>query len=115
LATYGDLATVGPSVVLTLPTGTTKALVILTAAANGSQGGSATFMSMSVTGGATTINPSDGNAFGVSGNDAIRASATVVLTGLSSGVPLTFTAKYRVSSGTGTWATRDITVIPLPG
>jgi hypothetical protein len=70
-------------------------------------------MSVAVTG-ASTVAPADGNAYIVAGNDVVRASATVDLTGLSSAGSLTFTAKYRVSSGTGTFAGRDLTVIPLP-
>ena len=37
-----------------------------------------------------------------------QASATYRVTGLK------FTAKYRVSAGAGTWANRNIIVIPLP-
>jgi hypothetical protein len=91
----------------------TQALVILTAAENGSQGGSAAFMSVAVSG-ASTVAPSDVRAFVVAGNDPVRASATALITGLSSAGPLTFTAVYRVNSGTGTFANRDITVIPVP-
>jgi hypothetical protein len=42
-----------------------------------------------------------------------RASATSVITGLTPGSN-TFTAKYRITGGTGTWRDRDIVVIPLP-
>jgi hypothetical protein len=111
--TYTDLATVGPSVTLTLPAGATKALVVLTAAANGSVGNSFAFMSVAVSG-ASTVPPSDANAYAVAGNDPVRASATVLISGLSSAGSLTFTAKYRVSSGTATFSTRDITVLPVP-
>jgi hypothetical protein len=111
--TFADLATLGPSVTLTLPAGSTKALVIVTAAENTNQGGASAYMSVAVTG-ASTVAASDATAFIVVGSNAVRASATAVLTGLSSAGPLTFTAKYRVSAGTGTFAARDITVIPLP-
>jgi hypothetical protein len=91
--------------------------VILTAAAFGSTGNSAAFMSVAVTGGtpAQTI-PADAHALEVAGNSQVRASATIVLTGLPANTSLTFTAKYRQQgSGTATFANRDIVVIPLPG
>jgi hypothetical protein len=89
-----------------------KALVILTAESKGSQGGSASFMSYAASPAGTSGGPADAQAYEVAGNDFVRASATVLVTGLTPG-STTFTAKYRVSSGTGTFGTREITVIPL--
>jgi hypothetical protein len=43
----------------------------------------------------------------------VQASATYLVTLLAAGSN-TFTAKYRVSTGTGTWVNRSIIVGPLP-
>jgi len=97
----------GPEVTLT--TGTT-ALVILTAEVFGSTGNSAGFMSVMVDNVQTTA--LDINSLRVAGNDAIRASATTLLTGLTPGSH-TFTAVYRLNgSGIATFSSRTITVIP---
>ena len=99
----------GPAVTLNV-TGT-QAIVILTAQMFGSTGQTAAFMSVSVTG-ATTIAASDANSYRVFGNDPIRASAAVLITGLTAGSN-TFTAVYRhVGSGSSTFGARTITVIP---
>jgi hypothetical protein len=105
--TYTGL-TGGPTVTVTIPA-SGNALVIVTAAEFGSQGGSTAFMSF--TAGAQAA--SDARALAVAGNDLTRASATSLVNGLTPG-PVTFTAQYRVSSGTGTFSNRDIVVIPLP-
>jgi hypothetical protein len=89
-----------------------KALVILTGQLFGSTGNSAAFMSVAVSG-ATTVAASDANSLRVAGNDAVRASATALITGLTPGSN-TFTAKYKqVGSGTATFSDRNIVVIPL--
>jgi hypothetical protein len=45
--------------------------------------------------------------------DAVyQGSGTYLVTGLTPG-PTTFTAKYRVTSGQGTFAMRSIVVVPL--
>jgi len=46
------------------------------------------------------------------GTNFTRASATSVITGLTPGSN-TFTAKYRITGGTGTWRDREIVVVPL--
>lgn len=109
---YTDLATPGPSVTVTIPAGTTRALVIVTAEEKTSNGSNSAFISFAVSG-ASTVGATDARAFEVQVNNFIRASATSVITGLTPGIN-TFTAKYRVSGATGTFAVRDITVIPLP-
>jgi hypothetical protein len=68
--------------------------------------------------GATTRAASDTQAFSVlrgAGQGAIAAqgSATFYVTGLTAG-STTFTAKYDVTLGTGTFANRTIIVVPLP-
>jgi hypothetical protein len=110
--TYTDLTTAGPSVTVTIPA-SGKALVILTAAVFGSTGNAHAFMSFAASPAGTTIAPTDAQALEVSANDEVRASATVLVTGLTPG-STTFTAKYRTSLGTGTFANRDVVVIPLP-
>ena len=65
--------------------------------------------------GATTIAAIDDNGTTVSSSitsGANTLSRTFVLSGLNAGVN-TFTLKYRVSAGTFSFFTRDITIIPL--
>lgn len=108
---YADLATVGPAV--TVVTGV-HALVILTAnIANSAQ----TFNNMgyAVSAG-TTIAAADATALSV--DSAMTAtgqqvSATYLQGSLTAGSN-TFTAKYRVGAGTGTFTNRNIIVCPLP-
>jgi len=87
--------------------------VILTAAVFGSNGQASAFMSFSATPAGTSTAPTDGQALEVTNNDEIRASATVLASGLTPGSTV-FTAKYRTTSGIATFSNRDIVVIPLP-
>jgi hypothetical protein len=109
---YTDLATAGPAVTVT--TGT-KALVIVSAFMQ-SPSSAFAYTSFAVSG-ATTIAASDNYAFRgrVDGDNnqgiRINASRATVVT-LTAGSN-TFTAKYKVDSGTGTFANRDIFVINL--
>lgn len=108
---YVDLATVGPSV--TLETGDAAEVTIV--ATIGNSAGAHCYMSFAVSG-ATTLAASDLRAFfGPVGNIvtlASRFTATYMVTGLTAG-DNTFTAKYRVGTGTGTWENRTIFVRPL--
>ena len=90
-----------------------QAIVILTAQIFGSTGQTAGFMSVEVSCAAPTVVPaSDANSLRVFGNDPVRASATVLIIGLTPG-SCTFTAVYRnVGSGISTFSVRTITVIP---
>lgn len=112
-SSYGDLATVGPSV--TVNTGT-SALVVLNAQMSHSVVGGFPLMAVAVSG-ATTIAANDDQALGFEagtvGQD-IQTSSTFVVTGLTPGANI-FTAKYRTVSGTATstFRRRHITVIPL--
>ena len=67
--------------------------------------------------GATTRAASDTQAFSVRGRQpgslAAQGSATFYVTGLTAG-STTFTAKYDVTGGTGTFVNRTIIVVPLP-
>jgi len=109
---YTDLTTAGPAVTVT--TGT-KALVIVSAFME-SPSSAYAYMSFAVSG-ATTIAASDNYAFRgrVDGDNnqglKINASRATVVT-LTAGSN-TFTAKYKVQSGTGYFSNREIIVIDL--
>jgi len=107
---YTDLATAGPAVTVT--TGT-KALVIFSAQSDNSST-SANSTSFAVSG-ATTIAASDSYRTRFDSTLATYAQQQtqgILLTGLTAGSN-TFTVKYKVSSSTGTWATRIINVIDM--
>ena len=109
---YDDLdspANVGPSV--TLETGP-AALIIVRCSSENSGGGSSR-MAYEVSG-ATSLNPADNRGvgfFGAAGGN-INASDVSLWTALNPGTN-TFTAKYRVSSGTGNFRSRRIIVMPF--
>lgn len=106
---YTDLATAGPAVTVT--TGT-RVLVILSSLMFNS-GANNTWMSVAVSG-ATTLAASDTNAMVLTGTSGATCSVIFELTGLTAGSN-TFTAKYRVTGGTGSYGApgRHITIIPL--
>lgn len=108
---YTDLATSGPAVTVNT---NTLALVIISANQDNNTAGQWVYMSFAVSG-ATTIAASDTNgmknANSVTAVNVMHASRGVLVT-LTPGSN-TFTAKYRVTGGTGTWTLRDIIVIPL--
>jgi hypothetical protein len=111
---YTDLATGGPSV--TVDTGT-RAMVIVTATIANNTASAYSYMDYAVSG-ATTRSASDSTAATVrqtgatSGqNQEIRLSSASIVT-LTAGRN-TFTSKYRVSGGTGTFINREIIVINL--
>lgn len=111
--TYTDLATVGPAVTLT--TGA-NALVIVTASLSNSGSAVSNFNLMGyAVSGASTVAATDNTALSATSNPANSETqmsmATVV--GLTAGSN-TFTAKYKVGAGTGSFSRRVITVIPLP-
>lgn len=110
-ASYADLSTVGPAVTLT--TGA-HALVFLTC--NTSNSGIAGVDCMSFTiSGATTLAASDVNAVVFTSGAANEGggSGVIIPVAVTAGSN-TFTAKYRVTAGTGTFLNRFISVIPLP-
>lgn len=106
---YTDLATVGPAV--TLVTGNV-AIVVLTAEVDTTGAGVTPRMGFAVSG-ATTLVASDIWGLKVDAGAAalLQMSFLVLATGLTAGTN-TFTAKYRVGSGTGTFLNRGITVWP---
>lgn len=106
---YADLATVGPAVTVT--TGT-KALVFTTAGTSNSGTNNATYFSYAVSS-ATTIAASDtwaGRLDGVVSGNANKFSSVHFVTNLNAGSN-TFTMRYRVAAGTGTYYGRGITVV----
>ena len=110
--TFTDLdapALVGPSITAT--TGP-YALVIVRSSAENSGAGSAR-MAYTVSG-ATSLAAADNRGMGIFGSAGVNANASDVslTTSLTPGVNV-FTAKYRVSSGTGTFSSRRIMVIPF--
>lgn len=105
--TYTNLTTAGPAV--TVETGT-KALVTIGAIENSSA--SVVLMSFSISG-ATTQGATDTRSLvnGVAGVN-FAMSRTFNITGLTPGLN-TFTTKYRVGGGTGTWGDREIIVVGI--
>lgn len=108
--TYTNLATVGPSV--TVDTGT-KALVVVTFEGFSSTVAAWNRMSYVVSG-ASSIAAADSRSawFATPSGGGASVIGIGYHTNLTAGSN-TFTAKYRVSAGTGTFANRNIFVIPL--
>jgi hypothetical protein len=110
--TYADLATGGPA--LTATTGT-RALVFLSAEMSNVNATADCYASVDVSG-ASTFVATDARAVrfkSVASNDRGRLGiATMYDSSLTPGAS-TFTMKYRVSAGTGTFLNRHIAVIAL--
>ena len=114
--TYANLTTVGPAVTVTIPA-SGNAMVTVTAFESNNVSGSQNNMGFAISG-ATVRAASDAQAFSVlrggsQGAIAVQGTATFYVTGLTPG-STTFTAKYDVTGGTGTFANRSIVVVPLP-
>jgi len=111
--TYDNLATVGPAVTVTIGSNG-LALLIITANQFNATSGAFCFMGC-VLSGSNVEAAADGNAYAVKnvgGSLETNVSFVRLITGLSPG-STTFTAKYRVSSNTGTFTNRKIAVVPL--
>ena len=110
---YTNLTTVGPQVTVEIgPRGT--AIVMLTAQAMTNSNGVECFMGFDVSG-ATTVSANDDQALTSAtrnSGDTPKSSATFWVSGLNAGSN-TFTARYRTTSGTATFADRNIVVIPV--
>lgn len=112
---YTDLETFGPSV--TVETGAT-ALVIVHCQLSTTSGSGSARMSY-LTSGETDINPADNRSVGWFGETSQGPTAsTAVLHGAGAGLNQspgthTYTAKYRVTSGTGQFQHRRIMVLPF--
>lgn len=112
ISSYGDLATVGPTVTLT--TGP-NAITFQGAAASNSTGGGSAIMSYAVSG-ATTFAADNARAYRVesgTANQQLRSTTTHYLPSLTPGSN-TFTAKYTTGSGgTASFGERHLAVFPL--
>jgi hypothetical protein len=107
---YTDLAT---AQAVTITTGT-KALVLLCSNLANSSASSGTRMAFAISG-ATTVAAAD--EYGINwaaGNagDTVKYGGSFYVTGLTAGSNV-FTAKFKVSAGTGTFNSRFITVIDM--
>jgi hypothetical protein len=108
---YADLATAGPAVTVT--TGA-MCWVLVTATESNNTSGQNVYMSYAVTG-ASSVSATDDRALlltAAATNQAMRATHVYLETGLTPGSN-TFTAKYRVTGGTGSWSNRRIAALPL--
>lgn len=106
---YTDLATFGPSVTVTVPS-SGNVQVTLTAGITPT-GGNTAFMSVAY----AAITAADSLAVAESGGNFAQLGASYVITGLTAGAPVTFTAKYRVTGGgPASFTNRSIIVTPLP-
>lgn len=104
---YTDLATVGPTITAT--TGPYAIVFLYNSNVNSTTVSS--LMSFEVSG-ASSISAADNTSIGIAGTAGSREGAAFLLTTLTPGSN-TFRCKYRVGSGTGTFADRRITVFPL--
>lgn len=109
---FADLATVGPTATLT--TGA-NAIVTLTANFTNTGTNNQCIMAYAISGATTLAATSATSAsfYTQTSLNSAQLSATYLQTGLTAGSN-TFTAKYAVNSGTGTFAFRNIIVMPLP-
>jgi hypothetical protein len=108
---YTDVATPGPAV--TVDTGT-RAIVMVTSIVQNSTAGQNSYASYA-TSGASTIAASDDRAVIITAaaiNQTLRGAAVYMETALTAGSN-TFTMKYRVTGGTGSFQNRRIVAIPL--
>lgn len=106
---YGNLAD-GLTTSVSVATGN-RALVSIYANLNNSVNGNRTWMSFDISG-ATTVAATDFLSIDHSFNGGMRWGATFLVTGLVVGTN-TFTLRYRVTAGTGTFSVRRIAVIPF--
>lgn len=108
---YTNLATVGPSVTVTSGA---KILIGVNAEVGNNTVNAGSLMSVDISG-AHTAAATDTYCFGgtsSTANASDRGSMMVLLTSITPGSS-TYTAKYRVSSGTGSFDDRRLTVIPF--
>lgn len=104
---YTDLGTVGPSVSVETDT---AAKVTLFAQISNNTATQFAVMGFAVSG-ASTVAANDDFAIGKSDPTSTKGGATFLVTGLTPGTN-TFTAKYKVTGGTGTYNARRIMVEP---
>lgn len=110
-ASYTDLATLGPQV--TLNTGS-RAIVFIRCAMENNTANAGSFMGFEVTG-ASSLAAADTSAINTAGLTAaarMRIGTAYIISTLTGGSN-TFTAKYKVSSGTGIFTQRQMAVFPM--
>ena len=107
---YTDLATSGPAVTVTI--GANGLALVIISCYQFNSGAGETYMSFAVSGASTVAAATETASTVTPGTSAYVYSFTKLVTGLTAGSN-TFTAKYAVSSGTGTFRSRLISVIPL--
>lgn len=104
-------ALVGPSVTVT--TGVAAIVVVHATLSNSGTGSSRMAYDISGAGAVAAADNRGIGIFGVAGTGLVAGTTVLHMSGsLTPGVN-TFTAKYRVSSGTGTFSSRRIAVFPL--
>lgn len=110
--TYVDLTTVGPTVTHNT---STRCMVSWSAIMSNNTAGSGARMGLALSG-STTSAASDTNSAcceSANASDLFQISWTTIFEGLTAG-SLTLTAKYRaVGSGTASFATRIVTMVPF--
>jgi hypothetical protein len=108
--TYADLTNVGPTTGA-MTTGT-RVLVVVGCAMTTDTVGSRVYMGYAVSG-ATTVAGTDATAMGfdIATASKLVQCSRVMMQGVTAGSN-TVIAKYRVTSGTGSWAQRNIIGIP---
>lgn len=111
---YADLATVGPVATVDVPASGQVLVIIGCGVSNDTAGGNA-YASFAGSG-ANVLGADDARAVGIKSAIAgafVTASHLELLEGLTPGAT-TFTAKYRVSAGTGSFNFRRLTVVAIP-
>lgn len=111
---FTNLATIGPVVTMTTPS-SGSVFVVLTHDVGQSTSGQVSFAGFEVSGGtarAASTTQSLILVAAIAGQGG-QFSGVFRVDGLAAGVSHTFTAKYRVSGGTGTFANRQLSVIPI--
>lgn len=108
---FVDLATTGPAVTVT--TGV-RAIVFLYVRVSNNTTGSLASMGYAISGATTQAASVDRSVSYQSsvGNDLIRCSSVIMESGMTAGAN-TFTSKYSVTSGTGTFGERRLAVMAL--
>lgn len=109
---YTDLSTSGPAVTITVPA-SGKVEVTLGAEISNSATGVG-IMAIAISGATTTAAPAPRAYIYFGGvNNGGSTSRTTLLTGLSAG-STTFTAKYKSTAGSCSFASREVIAIPVP-
>jgi hypothetical protein len=107
---FVDLATSGPAATVTI--GASGLAIVIVSAYIFNSGGGETHMGYALSGANTVAAASETDSIVNTGTAANTYSFVKLLTGLTAGSTV-FTAKYKVTSGTGTFRNRRISVIPL--